>query len=208
MLLYNFYLKQTKDKHLEIIWKMYFSLFLLRIFLNYISNAIPKVPHTLPPPTSLPTHSHLFWPWRSPVLGHIKFVCPMGLSFQWWLTRPSLLTPTLTQCYILLLEYSPKILCFSWFRKFFKADFNCQIQGVISKTSMLLLDTYLLQRLSEMFWFSFQVTMCKLLAVAEIFLEKDRSYIKPKCYMEIRAIFKWNRSILLWKWLKFHLLSF
>jgi hypothetical protein len=23
-----------------------------------------------------------FWPWRSPVLGHIKFACPMGLSFQ------------------------------------------------------------------------------------------------------------------------------
>jgi hypothetical protein len=33
-------------------------IFLLRIFLNYISNAIPKVPHTLPPPTPLPTHSH------------------------------------------------------------------------------------------------------------------------------------------------------
>ena len=24
----------------------------------------------------------IFWPWRSPVLGHIKFVCPMGLSFS------------------------------------------------------------------------------------------------------------------------------
>jgi hypothetical protein len=23
-----------------------------------------------------------FWPWRSPVLGHIKFASPMGLSFQ------------------------------------------------------------------------------------------------------------------------------
>jgi hypothetical protein len=34
-----------------------FIYFLLRIFLSYISNAIPKVPHTLPP-TSLPTHSH------------------------------------------------------------------------------------------------------------------------------------------------------
>jgi hypothetical protein len=65
-------------------------IFLLHIFLNYISNAIPKVPHTLPPPTSLPTHSHFFffWPWRSPVLGHIQFACPMGLSFQWWQTRP------------------------------------------------------------------------------------------------------------------------
>jgi len=38
-----------------------FNYFLLHIFLNYISNAIPKVPHTLPP-TSLPTHSHFFGP--------------------------------------------------------------------------------------------------------------------------------------------------
>jgi hypothetical protein len=33
-------------------------MFLLGIFLIYISNAIPKVPHTLPPPTPLPTYSH------------------------------------------------------------------------------------------------------------------------------------------------------
>jgi hypothetical protein len=38
---------------------LFIYLFLLHIFLNYISNAIPKVPHTLPP-TSLPTHSHFF----------------------------------------------------------------------------------------------------------------------------------------------------
>jgi hypothetical protein len=30
-----------------------------------------------------------FWPWRSPVLGHIQFASPMGLSLQWWPTRPS-----------------------------------------------------------------------------------------------------------------------
>ena len=54
---------------------------LLRIFLNFISNAIPKVPHTLPP--HFPTHPFpIFWPWHSPVLGNIKFMCPMGLSFQ------------------------------------------------------------------------------------------------------------------------------
>jgi hypothetical protein len=35
----------------------FLKIFLLHIFLNYISNAIPKVPHTLRP-TSLPTHSH------------------------------------------------------------------------------------------------------------------------------------------------------
>jgi hypothetical protein len=38
----------------------------------------------------LPYHPFpFFWPWRSPVLGHIKFACPMGLSFQWWPTRTS-----------------------------------------------------------------------------------------------------------------------
>jgi hypothetical protein len=39
-------------------------MFLLGIFLIYISNAIPKVPHTPPLPTPLPTHSHflpLYW---------------------------------------------------------------------------------------------------------------------------------------------------
>jgi hypothetical protein len=35
---------------------------------------IPSPPLPYPP---IPT----FWPWHSPVLGHIKFVCPMGLSF-------------------------------------------------------------------------------------------------------------------------------
>ena len=40
----------------------------------------PALPY---PPT--PT----FWPWRSPVLGHIKWASPMDLSFQWWPTRPS-----------------------------------------------------------------------------------------------------------------------
>ena len=29
------------------------------------------------------------WPWQSPILGHIKFAIPRGLSFQWWQTRPS-----------------------------------------------------------------------------------------------------------------------
>jgi hypothetical protein len=65
------------------------SLFFLKlgIFLIYIFNAIPKVPHTHPPIPYPPTPP--FWPWRSPVLGHIKFASPMGLSLQWWLTRPS-----------------------------------------------------------------------------------------------------------------------
>jgi hypothetical protein len=34
-------------------------MFLLDIFFIYISNAIPKVPYTLPQPAPLPTHSHV-----------------------------------------------------------------------------------------------------------------------------------------------------
>jgi hypothetical protein len=46
--------------------------FKLGIFFIYISNAIPKVPHTLPPPTLIPTHSH-FMVLVFPVLRHISF---------------------------------------------------------------------------------------------------------------------------------------
>ena len=65
----------------------FFLIFLLGIFLIYISNAIPKFPNTLPltPLPATPT----FWHWRTPVLTHIKFARPMGLSFHWWPTRPS-----------------------------------------------------------------------------------------------------------------------
>ena len=38
---------------------IFFFFYLLRIFLNYISNAIQKVPHTLLK-TSITTHSHIF----------------------------------------------------------------------------------------------------------------------------------------------------
>jgi hypothetical protein len=61
----------------------------IRYFPHLHFQCYPKIPpypppHTLPYPTTPP-----FWPWRSPVLGHIKFASPMGLSFEWWLTRPS-----------------------------------------------------------------------------------------------------------------------
>jgi hypothetical protein len=36
----------------------FFFQFLVGIFFIYISNAIPKVPYTLPHPPPLPTHSH------------------------------------------------------------------------------------------------------------------------------------------------------
>jgi hypothetical protein len=46
-----------------------------------------KSPMTSPPLPYPPIPT--FWPWRSHVLGHIKFANPVGLSFQWWPTRPS-----------------------------------------------------------------------------------------------------------------------
>jgi len=71
-----------------IIQSLFIYLFLLGIFFIYISNAIPKVPHTLSPQLPYPP-TPTSWPWHSPVLRHIKFARPMGLSFQWWPTRPS-----------------------------------------------------------------------------------------------------------------------
>jgi hypothetical protein len=61
--------------------------FFLGIFLIYISNATPNVPHFLHP-TPLP-HTPTSWPWHSPVLRHIKFARPKVFSFQLWPTRPS-----------------------------------------------------------------------------------------------------------------------
>jgi hypothetical protein len=41
-----------------------------------------------PPPLPYPPIP-IFRPWHSAVLGNIKFVPPIGLSFQTWPTRPS-----------------------------------------------------------------------------------------------------------------------
>jgi hypothetical protein len=41
--------------YVHLVYSFYLKIFLLRIFLNYISIAIPKFPHTLHP-TPLPTH--------------------------------------------------------------------------------------------------------------------------------------------------------
>jgi hypothetical protein len=43
----------------------HFLFFKLGIYLIYISNAIPKVPHTLPHALSHPP-TPTSWPWRSP----------------------------------------------------------------------------------------------------------------------------------------------
>ena len=60
-----------------------------KIFIRYFPHlhfqCYPKsLPY--PPPTSLPSH---FLAWYSPILRHIKFAQPMGLSFHWWPARPS-----------------------------------------------------------------------------------------------------------------------
>jgi hypothetical protein len=62
--------------------------FLLDIFFIYILNAIPKFLYT--PPNLLPyPPTPMSWPWRSHVLGYIKFTRPRGLTSQWWPGRPS-----------------------------------------------------------------------------------------------------------------------
>ena len=72
-------------------WHFFF--FFFNIFYYYVFSSITfrmlsqKSPIPSPPLPYPPIP--IFWPWHSPVLGHIKFVCPMGLSFQWWTTRPS-----------------------------------------------------------------------------------------------------------------------
>jgi hypothetical protein len=66
----------------------FFKIFFITYFPQLHFQRYPKsLPY--PPPHSPPHPFPFFWPWRSPVLGHIQFSCPMGLSFQWWPTRPS-----------------------------------------------------------------------------------------------------------------------
>jgi hypothetical protein len=64
-----------------------FYIFFITYFPQLHFQCYPKSP-PYPPPLPYPPIP-TFWPWRSPVLGHINFASPMGLSFQWWLTRPS-----------------------------------------------------------------------------------------------------------------------
>jgi hypothetical protein len=64
-------------------------IFFTRYFLYIHFKCYPES-SLYPPPTLFsypPTPTS--WPWHSPVLGHIKFARPRGLSSQWWLTRSS-----------------------------------------------------------------------------------------------------------------------
>jgi hypothetical protein len=61
--------------------------FFIRYFLHLHFKCYPESPLYAPllpyPPTPIS------WTWCSPVLGHIKFARPRGVSSQWWPTRPS-----------------------------------------------------------------------------------------------------------------------
>jgi hypothetical protein len=64
-----------------------FFLFLNIFYYIFFSITFPmlsqKSPISSPPlPYPLIPIFFFFWPWRSPVLGHIQFASPMGLSFQ------------------------------------------------------------------------------------------------------------------------------
>jgi hypothetical protein len=90
---FDWFFKKDSRKYADLTL-CHFFFFYLNVFFNYIFSSITfpmlsqksPIPFPLLPYLPIPT----FWPWRSPVLGHIKFACPMGLSFQWWLTRSSL----------------------------------------------------------------------------------------------------------------------
>jgi hypothetical protein len=72
---------------LRMIWS--WPLFFIRYFLHLHFKCYPKSP-LYPPSALLPyPHTTTSWPWHSPVLGHITFARPQGLSSQWWPSRPS-----------------------------------------------------------------------------------------------------------------------
>jgi hypothetical protein len=60
-------------------YTLFFPTFFIRYFLHLHFKCYPKSP-LYPPPALLPYT--LTWPWCSPVLGHIKFARPRGLSSQ------------------------------------------------------------------------------------------------------------------------------
>jgi hypothetical protein len=63
--------------------------FLIRYFLHLHFKCYPKSPLYSPSALLPNPPTPAFWLWHSPVLGHIFFARPIGLSSQWWLTRPS-----------------------------------------------------------------------------------------------------------------------
>ena len=74
----------------EVLWifVLFYNIF-IRYFLHLHLKCYPESP-LYPPPVLLPNlPTPNSWPWHSPVLIHIKFARPKGLSSQEWPTRPS-----------------------------------------------------------------------------------------------------------------------
>jgi hypothetical protein len=67
-----------EDRQVNIL--LFFFKILLDIYFIYISNAILKVPYTLPPPVPLPTHPH-FLALAFPCTGEYKACKTMGPLF-------------------------------------------------------------------------------------------------------------------------------
>jgi hypothetical protein len=65
-----------------------FIFIFISYFLHLHIQYYPKSPPYPPTPLSYPP-TPTSRPWHSPILRHIKFARPAGLSFQWWLTKPS-----------------------------------------------------------------------------------------------------------------------
>ena len=69
-------------------WSFFFQFF-IRYLLHLHFKFHPETP-LYPSPALLPNSpTPNSWPLCSPVLGHIKFARPRGLSSHWWLTSPS-----------------------------------------------------------------------------------------------------------------------
>jgi hypothetical protein len=60
----------------------YKPIFFIRYFIHLHFKCYPEIP-LYPPLTMIPyPPTPTSWPWRTPVLGHIKFARPRGLSSQ------------------------------------------------------------------------------------------------------------------------------
>jgi hypothetical protein len=67
---------------------LFLILFFIRYFLHLHFKRYLRSP-LYPPPLFFYPRTPTSWSWHSPVLRHIKFARPRGLSSQWWPTRQS-----------------------------------------------------------------------------------------------------------------------
>ena len=86
------FLAQWEEVSLPFFFFFVFSNVFYSIFIRYFLHLHCKCyPESSPYPPHIPCcypPTPTSWPWRSPVLGHIKFARPRVLSSQWWPTRP------------------------------------------------------------------------------------------------------------------------